>query len=79
VQHICLPAENEKDWSELPDHVRAGITPHFCEKYDDVYAVAFPTEEELEAERQSRRAKKSANKPAVGANSDIDEADVVKA
>ena len=49
VNHIIFPVANERDYAELPENLREGLTAHFATKYDDVYAVAFGTDEELAA------------------------------
>ncbi|XP_054159563.1 lon protease homolog, mitochondrial-like [Oppia nitens] len=41
VDCICLPEENKKDFSDLPDFIRNGLTVHFCNHYKDVYEIAF--------------------------------------
>lgn len=41
VRHIILPASNERDFAELPDKLKEGLTPHFASMYDDVFKVAF--------------------------------------
>ena len=38
---VVLPAQNEKDLVEIPDHIREGLAFHFAETYRDVYDVAF--------------------------------------
>jgi ATP-dependent Lon protease len=41
VKHVILPNQNEKDFEEIPERVRKGITPHFVEDYSDVYKLVF--------------------------------------
>ena len=41
VTEIILPEGNRRDFDELPDHVREGITVHFAERYQDVFRVVF--------------------------------------
>ncbi len=41
VKNMVLPEANRKDWDDLPEHVSEGLTPHFVEHFDDVFAVAF--------------------------------------
>lgn len=39
---IILPTENQRDYDELPEHVKEGIEVHFVEHYDEVFTLAFP-------------------------------------
>lgn len=43
VFELIFPAENRKDFEELPAHLKEGITPHFVEHFDDVLRVAYPS------------------------------------
>ena len=43
INTLVLPEDNRRDFDELPDYIRQGITVHFATVYDDVYKVAFPT------------------------------------
>ena len=47
VTHIVFPKANERDYAELPDNLKDGVVPHFAQTYDDVYRVAFATDDEL--------------------------------
>ena len=44
VTHLVFPKANERDWNELPDNLREGLTAHFAGHYSDVYEVAFPAD-----------------------------------
>jgi len=41
VTTLCLPRQNEADFSELKEYLRAGVTAHFVDHFDDVYQIAF--------------------------------------
>ncbi len=41
VQHVILPADNLKDFEEIPEKVRRGIAPHFVETYQHVFNLLF--------------------------------------
>ena len=43
IKTLILPDDNRRDFEELPDYIREGLTVYFAKKYDDVYKVAFPT------------------------------------
>mmetsp|Transcript_24514 Transcript_24514/g.39516 ORF Transcript_24514/g.39516 Transcript_24514/m.39516 type:complete len:286 (-) Transcript_24514:253-1110(-) len=38
---VIFPKGNEKDFEELPDMIKEGLSPHFVETYDEVYEIAF--------------------------------------
>ena len=41
VDTVILPADNRKDFDDLPSLVKNGVTVHFAETYQDVYDIAF--------------------------------------
>ena len=41
VDTVILPADNRKDFVDLPDLVKQDVAVHFVETYDDVYKIAF--------------------------------------
>ena len=41
VDTVILPADNRKDFDDLPSLVKNGVTVHFAESYQDVYDIAF--------------------------------------
>ncbi|KAJ6250007.1 lon protease [Anaeramoeba flamelloides] len=41
INQLIFPKENERDWYELEDYITKGITPHFVQKYDDIYKILF--------------------------------------
>ena len=42
VKNVILPKDNEKDFDEIQDRVRKGITPHYVEAFKEVHALLFP-------------------------------------
>ena len=42
IMELIMPEDNQRDFDELPDYIREGITAHFAQKYDDVYQILFP-------------------------------------
>ncbi|XP_057698306.1 lon protease homolog, mitochondrial [Corythoichthys intestinalis] len=42
VTCIILPAENKKDFSDLPDYITEGLEVHFVDHYSQIYPVVFP-------------------------------------
>jgi len=41
IKELIFPAENEKDFNELPDYIREGINPHFVSHFDEVAKIVF--------------------------------------
>ena len=41
VQHVILPKENQKDFLEIQENVREGITAHYVEEYQQVFDLVF--------------------------------------
>jgi len=44
VTTVILPAENRKDFDDLPDLIKNDVDVHFAENYDEVYKIAFSEE-----------------------------------
>jgi len=42
VEVLIFPKDNIRDYDELPDYIKNGITIHFVEHYDEVFPIAFP-------------------------------------
>ncbi|XP_061593408.1 lon protease homolog, mitochondrial [Cololabis saira] len=42
VTCIILPAENRKDFSDLPDYISEGLEVHFVDHYNQIYPIVFP-------------------------------------
>ncbi|CAJ1404468.1 unnamed protein product [Effrenium voratum] len=45
VKTLILPRQNEADFLELKEYLRAGLTAHFVDHYDDVYRLAFDAQQ----------------------------------
>lgn len=41
IRELIFPIDNKKDFEELPDHVREGLTVHFADYFRDVLKVAY--------------------------------------
>jgi ATP-dependent Lon protease len=41
VHTVILPFENQKDYNDLQDFIKDGLTVHFAKTYDDVYKIIF--------------------------------------
>jgi Lon-like ATP-dependent protease len=42
IDTLIFPEENRRDWEELSDELKAGMTVRFAKSYADVFRVAFP-------------------------------------
>lgn len=42
VTCIILPAENRKDFSDLPEYITQGLEVHFVDHYSQIYPIVFP-------------------------------------
>lgn len=40
---LIFPKDNLRDYEELPEYIRKGLTMHFVEHYDEVFHIAFPS------------------------------------
>ncbi len=38
---LIFPKDNMRDYDELPENIKKGLTIHFVEHYDEVYEIAF--------------------------------------
>ena len=41
IFEVILPEANRRDYAELPDYLREGMTVHFAKQYKDVAKVVF--------------------------------------
>jgi len=41
VKNLIFPAENKKDFDELPEHIKKGLKPHFVGTFREVVDVCF--------------------------------------
>ena len=39
---LIFPKDNVRDYDELPEYIKKGLTIHFVEHYDEVFSIAFP-------------------------------------
>lgn len=42
IYELILPEDNRRDYDELPDYLKEGMTTHFARRFSDVAAVALP-------------------------------------
>ncbi|MDH5183125.1 MAG: endopeptidase La [Gammaproteobacteria bacterium] len=42
LKELLIPAENQRDFDELPDHIKKGFKVHFISHFDQVPGIVFP-------------------------------------
>jgi ATP-dependent Lon protease len=42
LKTLIFPKDNARDYDELPDYLKKGLTIHYVEHYDEVFNIAFP-------------------------------------
>jgi ATP-dependent Lon protease len=42
LKTLIFPKDNVRDYDELPEYLKKGLTIHFVEHYDEVFRIAFP-------------------------------------
>eukprot|EP00890_Picochlorum_soloecismus_P006709 jgi/Picsp_1/863/NSC_04351-R1_protein len=41
IKHVIFPEGNRRDWEDLTEDVKEGLTPHFVQDYDEIFKIAF--------------------------------------
>ena len=41
IDEIILPADNERDYDEMPDYLKEGLAVHFAKDFKEVAALCF--------------------------------------
>ena len=41
IKELVFPKGNQKDYEELAEEIKEGLTVHFVESYEEIYDVAF--------------------------------------
>ncbi|MBS4163706.1 Lon protease [Candidatus Protochlamydia amoebophila] len=44
---LIFPKDNLRDYEELPEYIRKGITVHFVDHYDQVFKISFPNKHQI--------------------------------
>jgi ATP-dependent Lon protease len=44
IQELIFPAENQKDFDELPDYIKEGLEVHFVRHFEEVLKIAYPND-----------------------------------
>jgi hypothetical protein len=42
VTDVIFPLGNQREYEEVPEDLKAGMTPHFVDSYEQVFGLAFP-------------------------------------
>lgn len=43
LKTLIFPKDNIRDYAELPEYIKKGLTVHFVDHYDQVFEIAFPS------------------------------------
>ena len=54
-KYLVFPEANRKDFDELPDYLKKGLTAHFASRYEDVYRYAFGLPQETTGSKSKAR------------------------
>jgi len=65
-KHIVIPADNEKDYRELPRDVRKGLQWHLVSRLEEVYDLVLLPAEETSLPAKASEAKAKVDRPAEG-------------
>lgn len=74
ITNILLPKNNEKDWLELDEHIKKGVSVTFADRYDDVFLFAFQQIAKEENKEWTPQEKEAFEK-AYGLYGDYDESE----
>ncbi|MCB1179585.1 MAG: endopeptidase La, partial [Leptospiraceae bacterium] len=58
IFELIFPIENKKDFDELPDYIKEGITPHFVNYFSDVLDVVYRISIAKENKTKKKKSKK---------------------
>ena len=56
-KYLVFPEANRKDFDELPDYLKNGLTAHFASRYEDVYRYAYGLPQETTESKSKARAR----------------------
>jgi ATP-dependent Lon protease len=42
VTDVIFPVGNKREYEDVPEDLKQGISPHFVDSYEQIYALAFP-------------------------------------
>ncbi len=52
ITNLILPEDNRKDFDELQDYIKEGISVHYADYFDDVLQVAYPESDFWKIEKE---------------------------
>ena len=53
INSIIFPANNKRDWDELPQYLKEGIQAHFVYSFDQVLELVFPLLNKINENQQT--------------------------
>ncbi len=54
VKTLIFPKDNKKDYDELQDYIKKGLTVHFADYYKDIYELALNYDKEKVATKPKK-------------------------
>jgi ATP-dependent Lon protease len=42
VTDVIFPVGNKREYEDVPEDLKSGITPHFVDSYEQIFELAFP-------------------------------------
>lgn len=64
---IIFPLGNKREYEDVPDDLKQGMTPHFVDSYEQVFDLAFPDAPAAQQQQQPGSSKQEQELAAGGA------------
>jgi len=67
VTDVIFPMGNKREYEDVPEDLKQGITPHFVDSYEQVFELAFPEGIQQQQQQQGDSLGKQAEPAGAGA------------
>lgn len=66
VTDVIFPQGNKREYEDVPEDLKQGITPHFVDSYEQVFELAFPgySHEQQQQQQAGDSSKQQQEQPA---------------
>ena len=58
VTSLIFPVDNQRDFDELPDNLKDGVSPHFVNYYQEVFDLVFDKDDLPKPVKKKAKAKR---------------------